>query len=179
MSEELSAKLNPAQNSKGLIYLLVAINLSSLGFIWYQQFTMHRPRHPAHSPKNTASFLVKELTLSPSQSEKFQELRKSHFNEVHYLKEESRILRHKIVTETFKGADTAVLKPMGDRIGAIESEVETLRYKHFQDLLSVCDAKQKVKFQNLMSELNKMVGPPPDHRHRGAVPVGPPRGPPR
>jgi hypothetical protein len=155
--------------TKGLLALLVIVNFVTLATLWF--FYLRRPRFEP-PPRNEGRgpdvqmFLRRELDLNEDQARKFEELRDAFLSSLPALQEDIQRLRVALMSEMFVAEpDVKKIDTLAAEIGAREADMTKRLFYHFKDLVAVCRPDQKQKFELLMSDLLRMIGPP-----------GPPRG---
>lgn len=148
---------------KWLIVILLVVNIISLSIIWILVTKNNPPRLGGEKPLGIMEMMQKELNLSEEQQKKFNELRESNsahtrdlFNQINKMKNILSDEVNKIPMDTLK-----VNKLIGD-LGVIQSQIEKLRVKHFNELLSLCTPEQREKFIPVLK--NIYSGPPPRDR---------------
>ena len=160
------------------IVILMLLNLMTLGTIWLQRFRHPQPEQPPphdNRPERVQRFLEKELGLTNKQAEQFKELREQHFAQSHAIRNEIHLLKKEITDELFNPApNTEKVEKLAKEIGAKEGELEKLLFRHFQDLMSVCQQEQREKFKSLIHDLLRMIKPAELHEPLGDRPL--PRG---
>ena len=141
----------------GIISVLILLNLTELGTLWFQK--RKPPRNKGE--KKIEHFLKDELQLSADQMATFERLRKAHFQKARQLDNKAFQLREKVTKSLFESSpDSAKLDSMATQIGELQGELERLRFYHFQDLKALCTPGQRKKFEGLMEELIRSMRPP-------------------
>ena len=150
--------------STSIILLLIVLNLTSLGTIWFLQ-SSRPPEAGSTSRGPVKNFLEQELGLTPKQTKQFERLRQQHFQESQAINEEMRLSKEAIMQEVFADSPNSVkAEALAEEIGEGQAELENLRFQHFLALKSVCQPEQLEKFQRLFHELLPPREPPNEGR---------------
>lgn len=168
------------------IALLVLLNLGLLITFWYSNLKPRREnklkdtrtappiesdrgRRPGERPKEERNrrsqrlveFLQRELNFSQEQSAAFQKLREEHFRTAGTLKRRMDDLRKEMMDKLLEEApDAAEAGRLADQMGDTMAEHETAVFKHFLQLMEICDEEQKPKYKRLMREILDQLKPP-------------------
>ena len=124
-----------------LIIILIIINIGSLSFIWYKE--AQRPPLPPSPPnppnlENVNQFLYRELNLNKEQEQKFDELRKEHFETTRKLDDKIAAYKKEILSESFKQKpDMQKIKALSDSVGSVQKGYELFLSSHFQNIHAV------------------------------------------
>jgi len=159
-------------NQRRLLLTVVAVlalmNLTILGVVWSIQQKQTKPSEHAGPPMGQgghASFLERELGMTPEQSEAYRDLRDRHFEEVHEQSERIRKLKQELY-EQFGAADSMRIQELTQAIGEEHAVRDRLTFWHFVQVREICDEKQQKRFDILIPEV----------LHRGPPENGPPGG---
>jgi hypothetical protein len=76
-----------------------------------------------------------------------------------------------------------MVKQAADKASAVETQLDLLTFKHFQQIRNLCTPTQKAKFDTIIKTVVKMMGPsqqrpqgpPPRGMQQGERPNGPPQ----
>ena len=156
----------------GIIIVLVLINISTLVFLWYS-YKMRPPLPPPPPPPLAEfdrkppmlDFMIKELNFDESQGKKLGDILDSHHKSVGDISDSMRILKDAISGEIENAKmDEKKIKSIAKQIGDMQTQIEILRYEHFENIKSICTNGQLELFngmiKNLMSHPNPDVHPP-------------------
>lgn len=150
--------------SVSIIALLVVLNVTSLGTIWFLQSRQSPPANPK-GPGPVKNFLEQELALTQEQAQQFETLRQQHFQESQAINETLHPVKEAIMQEVFAASpDSAKVKTLATELGAKQAELEELRFQHFLALKAVCQPEQLEKFQALFHEFFPPPNPPGEGR---------------
>lgn len=153
---------------------LVIANLALLATIWLPRIKSS-PRfqdvHPGDQRLMVRHFLERELAFTPEQVDRFYRLREEHFERADALKKRSHDLRKQLMDHLFlDNPDGEAVDKLTRELGTCLGDLESLTFRHFQDLINLCEPGQKEKFQGLLYRLLELLKP---REHR--PPPGPER----
>ncbi len=165
------------------VIVLLAINTATLTIFWLERkgHGLLLGSHPKGA--EAQAFLIKELTLDSAQQVQYLVLVKAHRKSTNEIKKE--LKNAKDVFFTLLGDSTAseaTVKQAADSASTVETQLDLLTFKHFQQIRSICTPAQKAKFVNVIKTVVRMMGPnqqrpqgpPPHGLHQGERPNGPP-----
>ncbi len=168
-----------------LVLVLVALNIGLVTFMWYTQ----RPNNGPGGPE-TANFLMRELRLSKEQEGKYHDLQKQFNDSLEPIRERERQIHDRFFGMMHAvNPDSVLVTATIDTMGHIRAEIEYLTFAHFRQVRALCNAEQQQKFDNIISDAMRRMGPRPQgprgpgkEQHRPQGPQegqgGPPDGPP-
>ncbi|MCX6273914.1 MAG: Spy/CpxP family protein refolding chaperone [Bacteroidetes bacterium] len=147
---------------KAAIIVLLLINISTLGFMWFHNApgNMNPPPH-----REIGDFLMHELNFTDAQRHQFEELREDHRKSVDALRDESRKMH-----DEFFGllgasvADSVKINLLADSLTALQKQIELSTFFHFQKVRAMCSPEQQQKFDEVIKEGLRMMAPPPPPR---------------
>ena len=144
-----------------LKYLVVAallINSATLIFFW-----LKRPPNDNRPPR-PLQILEKELQLDNKQLDTYEIFKKQHHRSHDSLLQLMAEKRRMLYSSKSVAVDSTI-----QQIGAIQQEIESITYHHFEDLRKICTPEQKAKLdsllvgavQHLLMPKNRGNHPPP------------------
>jgi len=161
--------------------ILVLLNLISVGSMWMTRFFGAPPlterfihqgpppgmqpgpppgMHPGgHMQKDGRMFLAEELRFSKEQAEKFEKLRDEHFNSSRKVIDEMHKSMDDMMELLKSGGDEKKAEEFANQTSAKQKELQILAFKHFKSIREICDDKQKEKFDSILKDVSKMMGP--------------------
>jgi Spy/CpxP family protein refolding chaperone len=166
------------------VIVLLAINTATLTIFW-----LERKGHGlllGSRPKGAEVqvFLIKELALDTVQKEQYLELVKAHRTSTNEIKKELKNAKDAFFNLLGDStANEATIKQAADNASTVETQLDLLTFKHFQQIRSICTPAQKAKFDSIIKKVVRMMGPnqqrpqgppPPHDIHQGKRPNGPP-----
>jgi len=156
-----------------LVAILVIVNLTIMSFIWFGGNNI-RNQHPPLKNGVAEGYILKELNFDSTQKAAFFELKNQHHESIHLIKEQIKIAKESFFNLLKDTTTTeASIMTASDRISQLEKQIEIKTFHHFQQLRVICNADQKKKFDNIISQVVKMNAPMqgPPHHH-GELKVG-------
>jgi Spy/CpxP family protein refolding chaperone len=145
-----------------VIAILVLLNLLSLSTIWIQSSRNNPPpaRVPGNPQAGSLPLLQRELGLTPDQTKRFEEMRKTYQESSKPINDELDGMKLSLTDEIFKSnPDQQRIDSMASKIGAQQSKLEVLRFNHFAQLAQICDSVQKEKLYPILREVFGRKGP--------------------
>ena len=150
----------------GIILVLILLNIASLGTIWLQENDAGDRLRPFPSRSQREHFLKEELNLTPAQQVQFDTLMNDFRNRIDAKIEDIRSLREELMGMMRNQEFTPEAEEIVNQIGEKQSELELLNYRHFREVMSICNDEQK---QIFLETIRRAVGPHfngPRHRPR-------------
>ncbi len=164
-----------------IIFLLVVLNISTVSMLWLIYTRKPAGQLHARIPQEdhrTLQFLQKELDLTDTQIQQYEQLRQTHAEKIRHLINDIRQLKKEMMDEVFSNnPDSAKMAEIAGLIGNKQAEIERLTFEHFLDLKKLCGKDQVGKLQRLLDEFFKrnpppreQAPPPPTERDRPMEP---------
>jgi hypothetical protein len=140
------------------IIILILLNLTTLGALWTTR--SHKPLsrwdqriEKSGKPKgNQESYFRDRLKLNDEQVTKFKDIKAKQKEELEKKFSEIRGLHQQLMVMVQKQDLDDSAKMTIAKISQLQSEVETLNYEHFRELLNICDENQKKLFIETMTQ---------------------------
>jgi len=151
--------MNNTRTYKIIIMLLVALNLGTLAFMWF-----NRPGRERQERRQgeAASFLIKELGLSVEQQKEYGRLRQEHRSMLDQLNERDKVLHNRFFALlTLEKPDTVSMEAIASAIAANRKNMEIVTYDHFYKVTRILNPEQQKKFSLIFKDVLRMVLPPP------------------
>ncbi len=141
-----------------LILILLAVNILTVSIIWMQTLKERNPILPPpvgiEQKPESVSLMQRTLNLSDEQTKQFEKMRENHFARSKIVNEKILELKRQIVKQIFSDKkDTVLVSSLCNQIGALETDLEKLRFKHFTEFVSICTPGQKEIFEPVLMEL--------------------------
>lgn len=157
--------MNNVKFLKSILLVLLLVNVATISFLWFT-------KPPRPNPQGTAKdFLAKELSFSPKQLQQFEALQVAFQEQREALRHSNRD-NHDVYFDLLQNpkVDSATVKKAADEIIKIKEKEELAIFYHFQKVRAICDATQKPKFDKIVKEAAKMMGPRPQEGQRPPPP---------
>ena len=155
-----------------LVFVLVLINIVSIGFQWWEKSRGENGRPPKKDLNQLTVILTRELQLTPQQAEDLKKIRADFFTKEQALSQRIRGQRDSMNVEMFNAnTDTVLVKNLSRRVAENEYQMEIYRFEQAQQLKNICTKEQLQKLGSLVLEIrdffqplqNKKPKPPPDN----------------
>ena len=155
-----------------LVFVLVGINIFSIGFQWWEKSHAENGRPPKKDINQITAILTRELQLTPQQADDLKKIRADFFTKEEALKQRIRAQRDSMNVEMFNAnTDTILVKNLARRVAENEYLMEIYRFEQAQQLKNICTKEQLQKLGKLVLEIrdffqptqNKKPKPPPDN----------------
>jgi hypothetical protein len=158
-----------------LMIVLVTLNLITIGFLWMYKFKEHPQIQQPPPPPAGKIMLEQELRFSKEQAEKFDKLRIEHSTSARKIVDDIAMLKENLF-ETIKenGGDDSKATKIADEIGNKQKELDLITYNHFKDIRNLCDERQRERFDLILKDISKMIGPQNPPGQPPGLPVHPP-----
>lgn len=141
------------------IVVLLAMNAAMLVLLFRPQH-MRDERGPG-----PAAFIVEQLQLDAGQQRSFETLRREHRSALREAQDEDRRLHDAYFSLLKTGAPN---KPAADSLSALigrqRSIMEAATFEHFSKLRALCRPDQQQRFDAIIDEVLRRMGPPPPHK---------------
>lgn len=139
---------------------LLILNFATLGFL-----ILHRPHLPFPMGPNrfqTHGYLAKELNLTDAQKTEFKKLREEHQANVMQLQDSIKSLKDQLFDQIKNDrVDTTMVNGIISKIADNQKRIELATFYHFSKVRTLLNDEQKQKFDKVMKDMSKMVGPHP------------------
>ena len=142
-----------------MIGALLLINLSTLAFFWFAG-----PPRPKGGP---GKYLVETLQLDEQQQIAYTKIREEHQQKAREYQQESNA-RHKRLFDLLATpvVDSVRMFEIADSISIRQKAMELYTFEHFRALRAICRPDQQQKFDSIIGEAVKQMGPPSGGRRR-------------
>ena len=144
---------------KLLIGGLLLLNLSTLAFFWFAG-----PPGPKGGP---GKYLVEKLQLDDQQQIAYTKIREEHQRVSRDYQQEMNS-RHKRLFDLLASpvVDSLRMLQIADSISIRQKAMELYTFEHFRTLRGICRPEQQQKFDAIIGDAVKQMGPPPGGRPR-------------
>jgi len=151
----------------GIIALFI-LNLGTLGFLLLSGPKGHHPP-PGHGPEGRTKpreIIIEQLHFDATQIKEYDQLIQWHRSHISEMEEKIRdsknelylLLNENPVNEKIKDSLIADL-------ASFQKEIESIHFKHFQDIKKLCKKEQLDDFTKLTSTLSRLFSKPPPPRN--------------
>ena len=143
---------------------LLLLNLSTLGFLFFNGSKDHRTPHEGRPEPKT--IIIDKLHFDAQQQKDYAKLIQWHRGEITTLDENIRQTKNELYA--LLNQDQVNKKTKDSLITLLNSyqkQVEVTHFKHFEDIKKLCRQDQMRDFRELTNELSRIFAPKP-HRPR-------------
>ncbi len=154
------------------VLILIIINIATIGAMWCSM-SRHGDGHhrgegfhqrgergerggTGHKDGKGGDFLTRELNLTPAQQTSFEELRTTHFKNMHANFEEMKTLKKEVIEHL--GKPETEVEPIFQKIGALEIAIQKETFDHFNKMYALCTDSQKVQLKEKLSNIMEHRG---------------------
>ncbi|HWB63026.1 MAG TPA: periplasmic heavy metal sensor [Chitinophagales bacterium] len=154
----------------GIIAVLLIIDIGMVAFIWMGPGRPHNVGRPDNS-----RFLIDELKMDQNQQQQYEKLKMQLHRQLGEVQHKDRELHDRFFSLfSAPSVDSAELEQIVDSIGASRKEIELITFRHFQQVRALCTPEQQKKFDKVIGEMMKLMGPHPGGPPTGKNGDGPP-----
>ncbi|MEO7312732.1 MAG: periplasmic heavy metal sensor [Chitinophagaceae bacterium] len=162
-----------------VLLLLLATNLATLVYLWLPA------KQPAIPPgRNAFDILVKELKMTEAQQAAYATMRDEQQAAVRPLREQMKETKDQLFA--LLNNDTvgpATVEAAAAKSAAVQQQLDLANFNHFKKLRAICTPAQQEKFDQIIQDVVRQMGPRPGRgpgrRPDGPLPGGPGNHPPR
>ncbi|CAN5578396.1 hypothetical protein BH10BAC5_BH10BAC5_20200 [soil metagenome] len=176
------------------VVLLLILNFGILGFLWLgrphkpgpemmpmgssdkmphpERMERDRMPPPDRMPPNNGNpdvgpkeFIIHELGFNDNQKNDYRKLVEEHQADMKKLKDKMKSDRESLWSGFKNKADSSI--SFTSQIGEDQKQIELVTFRHFQKVRELCNDDQKKKFDDIINEVLKMMGPGGESRPKG------------
>lgn len=143
-----------------VIIALLILNFGTLGYMFYRA----APHNP-EGPKAVSEWLQGQLNLNSGQQIQFEKLQEEHRRKMDAIHQQDRDL-HDRYFDLLKGdtTDSIQLQLLADSIALNRKQTELATFYAFKKIRAICNPEQQTKFDAIVGEALRMMGPRPHSR---------------
>ena len=120
----------------------------------------NKPKHGGPGPNGgPRNIIIKKLDFDDRQIKQYESLIQWHRGEIDKSQEQMVQLKNELYS-TLVDSNTATKDSLINEISIIQKNIETIHYKHFQDIKKICKTEQLVAFEKLSKEIAALFAPP-------------------
>ncbi|MBW4889607.1 periplasmic heavy metal sensor [Mucilaginibacter sp. HMF5004] len=156
-----------------VLVVLVAANIITLGVFWYYKIHNIKLSEAGNTQGNgnASSFIIKQVGFTASQQARYLELVRQHQQRVRDIRDQLHIAKDSFFDElSDTTVSAATIDAASSTIGKLEKDLDVQTFNHFKQVRAMCTPEQKIKMDNCIKQVMRMMGPPPP----GGRPQGPP-----
>lgn len=133
------------------IVVLILLNISLLGLLWYEHLTRPKPPPPRNNHAENEVPFAEELQLDQNQVDAIRRLRQEHFDRTDPIRIAMVHLDERMMEQLFAPTpDTALVRELSEQIGSRQAEFDRQVYSHFDDIKQRLRPDQYEKLHGLI-----------------------------
>ena len=148
------------------IVALFLLNLGTLGFLLLSGPKGHRPPNGPEGRPKPREIIIEKLHFDAAQIQQYDKLITWHRSQINDLEDRIRDAKNELYLQlneevvTNKTTDSLI-----NVLAMSQKQIETVHFKHFQDIKKMCKKEQLNDFSELTEELSKLFSKGPKPRH--------------
>lgn len=144
------------------VIALFLLNLATLGFLVLSGRKGHR--EPGHGPEGPRNFIIEKLHFDTSQIKEYDKLIQWHRSTISSTEDQIRDCKNALYLHLNENPiDQKETDSIIRVLASYQKQIETIHFKHFQDIKKLCKKEQLDDFTGLTEELSRLFSKPP-HR---------------
>ena len=140
--------------------VLLLTNIALVSFIY-----LRRPNHPhGKGPRN---IIIERLHFDRNQILKYDQLITQHRAKIKQKEKEMIALKNILYLQLLKENDSSTIDSLQSKIGSVQTEIENIHYRHFEDIHRLCNDEQEKYYAELVKEIAQLFSRhrrPPPHK---------------
>ena len=150
-----------------VIIILVALNIGSVGYLWWQLSFCNEEQTNQRDIKKVAAILKNELQLNDNQEKQLKAIREDFFAKEAILSTQIKQQRDSMNTEMFnEKTDSLLVTRLARRVAENEYLMETYRIKQAIQLKKMLNADQLKRLQHLVKDIRDYFQPEKKNKDR-------------
>ena len=143
-----------------LAVVLLLTNIALVSFIYLQ-----RPKHPhGEGPRN---IIIERLHFDRNQILKYDQFITQHRAKIKQKEKEMIALKNILYLQLLEENDSSTIDSLQSKIGSVQTEIENIHYRHFEDIHRLCNDDQEKYYAELVKEIAQLFSRhrrPPPHK---------------
>jgi hypothetical protein len=138
------------------IAVLLVVNIISVSIICIQTDRKKEPpkREQKELQAESVTLMKQALSLTDDQTKRFEDMRRGQLDKSKAVNDQMSELKVQLVNGLFnEKSDSTLVHTIAQRIGTLQTELETIRYYHFKEFLGMCTPEQKTAFRPIVMNL--------------------------
>lgn len=160
-----------------IVVLLIVLNTATLTFFWFERKNNSAQLPPQNNRGGARAYLTKELALDSLQQLEYAKLLEQHQQQTREIKTQIRDAKDAFFSLLANSATSAeTINQAAKHAVEVEQQLDILTFNHFKDIRAICNTTQQKKFDIIIKNAVKMMGPqqrplePPPHGGKGFPP---------
>lgn len=149
------------------IIVLFLLNLGTLGFLLLSSPKAHYPLgHGRDGRSKPREIIIEKLHFDPAQIKEYDKLIQWHRSHISEMEDKIRETKNEFYLQLNENPVNEKTKDsLINALALYQKEIESVHFKHFQDIKKVCKNEQMEDFSSLTKELSRMFSKPPPPRN--------------
>ncbi len=139
-----------------LIVVLLGLNVLTLSMLWVRMAQTEQPRRRegGTGPQGSLDLMRRMLDLDEKQAERVDSVLAAQREESKEYNDRLAARKRELAEDLFTDlSDTSRASAAAAEIGELQSKVEMIRFRHFQELLTLCTPAQREKLKPIVLEV--------------------------
>ena len=144
--------------------VIITANIATLALLWLHSGGFYKsPAEPPHT--NLFEYLSKELKFTPAQQDAYRLLRNEHQKGSRKLQDSIRNAKDALFNMLDQNnTSDKTLAAFSNKAAALNAELDVFTFHHFQKVRGICNADQQKRFDDIIQEALRSIGP--QHQNR-------------
>ena len=138
--------------SKSKLLILAIVVLAALNLVLMWQLF----KRPPHARESNRTIIIERLSFDDSQTKAFDELVTAHQRDVRTKEDSLRQSKNELYTRALAQRDSVLANQLVVKISYLQTSIEWIHYRHFEDIQRICRPEQLQAFNELSNELASM-----------------------
>jgi protein CpxP len=158
------------EKTKLLTFAVIALFLLNLGTLGFLFVSGSKGQHlPGHGPEGRAKpreIIIEKLHFDAAQIKEYDKLIQWHRSNITDVEEKIRDSKNELYLQLNENPVNEKTKDsLINALAVYQKEIESIHFKHFQDIRKMCKKEQTDDFAQLTEELSRLFSKPPPPRH--------------
>lgn len=145
---------------KGFGFLMIALNIVMICFLITTSFGKGHHGPPDQSRDEAGKYLTETLKFTKEQETAFYKLKEHLHDTVSILRKEGKLLHEAFFEGLKQDGAFAQRDTLAKQIAMNQTIIEMATYNHFAAVRQICTPEQKLKFNEVIQEVLRRMGPP-------------------
>jgi hypothetical protein len=142
-------------------FIMIALNITLIVLL-----ILGSPKY-RHKGNDPGKYLIEKLKFTELQKAAFDKLREEHHSSIMNLQFEGRKLRKSLFDGLQSDPPNTNCDTIVNKIAENQKQIELITLKHFAEVKKLCNAEQKVTFNDIIEEVIENIGNKPPDEPKG------------
>lgn len=143
----------------------VSIGLLAVNIVLNWMLFSHRPMPPGGG-EGPRAIVIEKLGFDENQSKEYDKYIDWHKSEIRESDGQIRELKNKLYATLISDGQESMKDSLINEISKVQTHIEQIHYKHFQDIKKLCKPEQQKAFDTLCNDLAKIFTHHPPKRKK-------------